>query len=343
MVAIRNQDADAFVALPDPRCCVVLVYGPDLGLVRERADALLGTAKSDAADPFSVVTLDGDVLAADPARLADEARTMGLFGDRRVVHVRAGARSFAEALESLLADPPPGTLIVIEAGDLRKGAPLRKLAESSRAAAAIACYADTEREISRIVDGTLRDAGFTADPEARETLIGLLGGDRLATRSELDKLLLYAAGKERIDFADVEAVIADSSALALDDVVDAAAAGEADAAFAAYAKARAAGTPGSSVIGAAIRHVALLHKLSLRVERGERPRSIVDDPSLRIFFRRKSRFERALARLGSAALEQSLAALGAAALAARKSPALAEPIAEREILALARAAKRRSN
>lgn len=341
MVAIRSQDADAFVARPDPRRCVVLVYGPDLGLVRERVDALLGKAKSGTSDPFSVVTVDGDLLAGDPGRLADEARTMALFGGRRVVHVRAGARSFADALESLLADPPQDTLVVIEAGDLRKGAPLRKLAESSPAAAAVACYADTERDLARIVDATLRDAGVTADAEARDTLIGLLGGDRLATRSELDKLLLYASGKQQIAFDDVEAVIADSSALALDDVVDAAAAGEADAALTAYARARAAGIPASTVLGAAIRHVASLHKLSLRVERGERPGAVVGDPSLRIFFRRRSRYERALARLGPATLERSLVALGAAALAARRTPALAEAIAEREVLALARGTKRR--
>jgi DNA polymerase-3 subunit delta len=289
------------------------------------------------------VTLDGDLLAGDPGRLADEARTIGLFGGRRLVHVRAGGRSFNEALESLLADPPRDTLVVIEASDLRKNAPLRKLAESSPAAAAIPCYADTERDLTRLVERTLRDAGFTIDGDARDTLVSLLGGDRLATRSELDKLMLYAADKKHVDYDDIRMVIADSSALALDDVVDAAAAGDAEAALAAFAKARAAGIPANSVIGAAIRQVATLHKLSLRVERGDAPSRIVEDPALRIHFRRKARFERALSRFGSVSLERSLAALGVAALTARRSSELAEPIAEREILALARGAKRRTD
>ena len=341
MVAIRNPDVDSFVTRPDPRRPVILVYGPDLGLVRERADALLRGAGSDANDPFSVVAIDGDVLAGDPGRLADEARTLGLFGGRRLVHVRAGARSFNDALENLLADPPQDALVVIEAGDLKRGAPLRKIVEASPAGAALPCYADNDRDLARLVTRTLSEAGVSIDAGARDTLISLLGADRLATRSELDKLILHAGDKKRIDYDDVRAVIADSSALALDDVVDAAAAGDADAALVAFAKARAAGIPPGTVIGAAIRHVATLHRLSLRVERGEQPSRIVDDPSLRIHFSRKARFERALGRFGPAALERSLTALGAAALSARRSAEIAEPVAEREILALAKGAKRR--
>ena len=341
MTAVRNQDADAFVARPDPRRPIVLVFGPDLGLVRERVEALLRSSSQDSTDPFSVVAVDGDTLAGDPGRLADEARTMGLFGGRRLVHVRAGGRNFADAVGGLLADPPKDALVIIEAGDLRKTAPLRKIVESSPHGAAIACYADGEREVARLVDSTLREAGLTIEPDARETLISLLGGDRLATRSELAKLVLFAQDKRRIDYDDVRAVIADSSALALDDVVDAAAAGEQEAALTALHKARAAGIPASSVIGAALRHVATLHRLSLRVERGERVNTVIDDPQLRIHFRRRPHFERALGRLGSAALQQSLVSLGTASLAARKSAAIAEPIAEREILALARGTKRR--
>jgi DNA polymerase-3 subunit delta len=224
VTAVRNQEADAFVARPDPRRPIVLVYGPDLGLVRERVDALLRTSTADSSDPFSVVAIDGDLLAGDPGRLADEARTIGLFGGRRVVHVRAGNRNFADAVEGLLADPPREALVVIEAGDLRKSAPLRKAVESSPNGAAIACYADGARDVARLVDSALRDAGLTIEPDGRETLIGLLGGDRLATRSELAKLILFAQDKRRIDYDDVRTVIADSSALALDDVVDAAAA-----------------------------------------------------------------------------------------------------------------------
>jgi DNA polymerase-3 subunit delta len=341
VAAIAAKDADSFVARPDPRRPIILVYGPDLGLVRERVETLLKSAGGETADPFSTVTIEGDVLAGDPGRLADEARAIGLFGGRRLVHVRAGGRNFADGLASLLADPPQDALVVIEAGDLKKGAPLRKLVEASQAGAAVPCYQDDARSVSRLVETTMKEAGLTIDGDARDLLVDLLGADRLASRSELEKLVMYVGDRKRVEFADILAAIADSSALVLDDVVDAAAAGDADEAMVSFAKTREAGIPASVVIGAAIRHVAALHRMSLRVERGERPSRIVAEPQQRIFFRRQPFFERALGRFGPPEFERTLMALGTALLASRRSAELADPIAEREILALAKGARRR--
>ena len=114
---------------------------------------------------------------------------------------------------------PVFVLIVIEAGDLRKGAPLRKLVEASPAGAALPCYEDDERSIGAVIDTTLRDVGIAIERDARELLMSLLGSDRMATRAELEKLVLYAGNSKRIGYDDVIAAIADSSGLALDDVV----------------------------------------------------------------------------------------------------------------------------
>src|SRR5439155_25317564 len=90
MVALKPAEADAYVARPDPARPIILVFGPDAGLVSERVDALVRSAVEDVNDPFALVRLDGDELAADPARLIDEANTVPLFGGRRAVRVKAG-------------------------------------------------------------------------------------------------------------------------------------------------------------------------------------------------------------------------------------------------------------
>jgi len=92
MVALRGKEIDSFLARPDPGRPIVLLYGPDAGLVRERAEALLASAVDDPTDPFSLVRLDGDELSAEPSRLVDEALTIPLFGGRRAIRVRAGSR-----------------------------------------------------------------------------------------------------------------------------------------------------------------------------------------------------------------------------------------------------------
>ncbi len=168
MVALKSGETDAFIARPDPRRPIALVFGPDAGLVRERVDALIKTAVDDPSDPFALARLDGDALADEPSRLVEEAHTVPLFGGRRAVWVKAGGRSFVEAVEAVLAAPPAADCrIVIEAGDLRRNAPLRVACEKSPVVAAIACYADGDRELARLIDEEMRAAGLKIAADAR--------------------------------------------------------------------------------------------------------------------------------------------------------------------------------
>src|SRR5450432_2428370 len=105
MVALRGREIDAFLARPDPGRPIILLYGPDAGLVRERADALLASAVDDPTDPFSLVRMDGDELAAEPSRLVEEAMTVPLFGGRRAIRVRAGGKNFATGVDTLSEMP----------------------------------------------------------------------------------------------------------------------------------------------------------------------------------------------------------------------------------------------
>src|SRR6516162_2860000 len=102
MVALKSSEIDSFVARPDAKRPIALVFGPDAGLVRERVDALIKAAVDDPADPFALARIDGDALADEPTRLVEEAHTVPLFGGRRAVWVKAGGRSFLEAVEAVL-------------------------------------------------------------------------------------------------------------------------------------------------------------------------------------------------------------------------------------------------
>src|SRR6202007_988374 len=194
MVALKPSEADAFVARPDPRRPVVLVFGPDAGLVSERVHALIQGAGDDRDEPFARARLEGDELAAEPSRLVEEAQTIPLFGGKRAVWVKAGSRNIAPAVEALLALPDNDCRCVIEAGDLKRNAPLRALVERAKNGAALPCYPDNEQSRERLINDEMRAAGLTLAPDARAMLVPLLGGDRAASRNEVRKLALYARG-----------------------------------------------------------------------------------------------------------------------------------------------------
>src|SRR6202034_322955 len=294
MVALRGREIDAYLARPDPGRPIVLLYGPDAGLVRERAEALLASAVDDPTDPFSLVRLDGDELSAEPSRLVDEALTIPLFGARRAIRVRAGSRSFDGGVDAMAEVPLKDCRIVIEAGELRAESPLRKSCERAKTAVAIACYPDTERDLTKLIDDELKLSSLRIAPDARAVLMTLLGGDRQASRNELRKLTLYAHGKGEVTLDDVMAVVADASELKIDPIVDGAFAGRPDLVESEFGKAMIAGTYPGMIISAAQRQAAWLHKTALAAAEGTPVSTLLDSGFPRLHFSRKGNVETAL-------------------------------------------------
>ena len=340
MVAFKASQVDSFVARPNPAQPIVLVFGPDAGLVRERAEALIRTAVDDPNDPFSLARLEADELAGEPARLVEEANTIPLFGGRRAVWVKAGTRNFVAAVEALAAAASPDCRVVIEAGDLKRNAPLRVLCERAKNAAALPCYVDAEKELERLIEEEMRSASLAIEPQARAMLLPLLGGDRLASRSELRKLALYARGKMRVEVDDVIAVVADASVIAVDALIDAAFGGRTREVEIEFAKARTAGTSPGSILSAALRHVATLHKARLAIDAGQSARAA--SQGTYVNFRRLDDVETALRRWTSGRLQRAMLQLADASFESRLRSNLAEPIAQRTLLSLAVQATSRS-
>ena len=338
MVTLKSSEFDSF--LTRGKQPIVLIFGPDAGLVRERIQALVARAVEDPNDPFSFARLDGDTLAETPDRLVEEAHTIPLFGGRRAVLVRAGSRNFSAAVEKLInAAPGPDCRVVIEAGDLTRGAPLRNLCEKAPVVASFACYPDAERDLGRLIDQELRDAGLAVTADARALLVASLGGDRLASRSELQKLTLYSRGSDRVDVDDVIAIITDASAPAFDAIADAVFAGQSHEVDRQFTKARSEGTPATVIVGAALRLASQLHRTRLDVEGGVPIAEALR--GMRVHFRREKLVEMALRNWTSTRLERAIAHLADATFETRLRGELADAIASRALLATSMRARGR--
>ena len=341
MVALKSRDADAFLARPDTAHPVVLIYGPDAGLVRERADALIRLSVDNPDDPFSFIRLDGDELSGDPQRLIEEANTIPLFGGRRAILVRAGSRNIVPAVEPLLSSSLKDCRVIIEAGELRKSAPLRTLCERGKNVAVIACYADDDRSLGRLLDDELRQSGLTIAPDARAALLPLLGGDRRASRSEIQKLFLYVSGRNRVTLDDVMAVISDASSPGLTRLIDFAFAGKSADMDSEFTKVRAEGFPAGAILNTALRELYSLHRLRLTIEGGQPASAVIEGHRPPIHFSRKSIIEMALKSWNSAKLVQGMQQIAEAVLETRRNAALADTIAQRCLLSLSTAARQR--
>jgi DNA polymerase-3 subunit delta len=334
MVALKSSAVARFLKSPDPDCRAALVYGPDAGLVAERASALAEIFAKKRSGQIEVVRLDDRDLAEDPARLEVELRTRPMFAERNVIRVTAGARLDAPSLKALLATPSDNFLIV-EAGNLRPDSGLRKAFESHKTAIALPCYSD-ERALASMIDDELAEAGLSIGSDARTYLMTRLGADQALSRSEVAKLALYAAGGESISQDDVEAIVGDAAETALENFVYAASVGDAGVALRELQRLAAAGTDNAAALAALGRHFTQLHRVASAAQAGGgNLEDAVKSLRPRPHFKREPVFLAHCKRWGATRLAQALPLIQEAIRRTRKSPELEGPFAERLVLKLA--------
>ncbi len=272
---ITPSAADRFVSTRPANVDAVLVYGPDRGLARERAERLLATTGVSRQDPFAFTDLSDDDLKSDPARLNDEMRAMAFGGGGRAVRLRLSGDAAAGAIADLLKELDSGALettafLVAEAGELTPRSKVRKAFEAATRAAALACYADSAADLARIAPGILSEYGLSIAPDALERLVPFLEGDRAHARMELEKLALYA-GLNRSEPITVEEVDASASAgdsTAMDDIVMAAADANRLEADTQLARALEAGVSAVAICRAYQRHLMRLDLVRASVDQG---------------------------------------------------------------------------
>ncbi len=333
---IKAGEIDGWLKRPDRRIVGVLVYGPDRGLVAERGRAFAQACGVPLDDPFSVIRLQASEIDADPGRLLGELRTVAMFAARRLVWVRdAGAqKELVEALATVEAGDADAILL-IEAGDLRKSSTLRSTAEGGRQIAALPCYADDSRSLDALIDAECAAAGKALTLDARTALRSRLGGDRLASRGEIEKLLLYVGDASRIEAEDVEAIIGDASAQSVDAVVDSVLAGDVAGFDRAFSKAVLAGQHPFVALSAMMRQLQTLSLMRASMDRdGKTASAAVSAARPPVFFARKGLVESALQRASGNALAAGLDRLQAAVLATRRYPEITDEHARLALLVL---------
>jgi DNA polymerase-3 subunit delta len=338
-VKLAAGQVEGFLRRPDPQVRAVLLFGPDAGLIRERADLLARTVCPDLRDPFRVAELTAATLAADPARLADEAAQISLMGGRRVIRLRDAGDAQAPLFARLLADTPGDALVIAEAGDLPGRSALRRLFDEAPQAAAIGCYPDNARDLAAVIRDTFAARRIAVSRDAVAFLVEHLGGDRLLTRAELEKLTLYAGAGGRIELADAQAVISDSAALSLDDAVLAAAEGDAAALDRALARVFQEGESAVTIIRALLRHLQRLHVMAAQLAGGGSVDQAMRNARPPIFFKQQDSYRRQLQRWSEARLREALGRVAAAEFSMKQTGLPAETLCREAMFTIARMAR----
>jgi len=323
---------DAF--LKSPHLPLVLLHGPDTGLVAERGLALVRSVDGALNDPFRFTELHNP----SPDGLLAEATAASLTGGKRVVRVRDAHESLAKALESLIKSAPDA-LVILEAGELTGKSKLRAAAEKATNAAVIACYAIEQTRLPQVISTRLRAMGIQIDQDAAAWAGQNLSGEEGPLGQALEVLHLYAGATKRLDLTDVSAILADGGDSSIGDAIDAALTGDPAATDKALTLAY---DEGVAPVG--LLRVLLNELLRLRVAAGAMAEGASAQEAMAamrppVFFKRQALVGRALRLWPLPALNQAITAALAAEAACKTTRIPEHAYCRQTMLALASRAR----
>lgn len=346
MTALKGRAIEDFLRAGAGQTRAVLVYGPDQGLARERAEALARRVVADFSDPFNYIELGEADLKSEPGRLADEAAALSFVGGERVVRCRVNGEAAPPAVATLIALLDSGrlksnALVVVEAGELSPRSGLRTLFERSKSAAALPCYVDGPRETRALAVAMAAEEGLRFEDDALDLVVALTGEDRALSRSEIGKLLLFKGlkaqrqGPDAISRADVRASLVDGAGDAADEAAGAAADGAAGALARALWRSAAAGASPISLLRTLWREFSRLKEAQALVAAGASAPEAMKKLRPPVFFAEERAFAERMRRWSLPRLDAALDLICAAELDAKTTGAPQREIAERAALALA--------
>ncbi|HUB49661.1 MAG TPA: DNA polymerase III subunit delta [Acetobacteraceae bacterium] len=332
---LAPQRLSAFLQKPgDVR--VVLLYGDDVGMVRQRAESLVRAVARSLDDPFLIAELGRE----DLGQLATEAASVPLTGGRRVVRFREASDSALPAVQAVLASKAEA-LVVLEGTGMPARSKLRALLDAAPDGVAIGCYPEEGRALEETIRHTLHAATVGVDPDALSWLLGQLGADQIATHSELEKLALYAGPGGRVDLDMAIHCVGDAAGLSLDDALFAATIGDLATTDRALEQAMAEGAAPVGVLRGALIHLQRLYRARLLMETGISAGDAAKAARPPIFFRRVAAFTRALNLWSSASLEAAMAGLSQAERNCKRTGAPDDTLSRHALVTLARRAMAR--
>lgn len=320
--------------LKTPTLSLVLLYGPDTGLVAQRGLALARSVKGAVDDPFrsaELINPSSDIVLA-------EAFAASLTGDRRVVRVREGHESLFKALETI-EKTPPDALVILEAGELTPKSKLRALAEKSAHIACIACYAIDQARLPQVITARLKAQGVKIDQDAAAWAAQNLTGEEGPLAQAIDVLTLYAGESKALSLLDVSSILADGGETSVGDAIDALLTGDVAATDKALTLAYEEGASAVGLIRVLLAELSRLRLARGMIEDGSSAQDAMAKMRPPVFFKRQALVQKMLRLWTLKTLDQALEVVLTAEAACKTTHIPDQDYCRQTMLALAMRAR----
>jgi DNA polymerase-3 subunit delta len=237
MPAATPSTVRAQIAMRTPAPVYVIVGDDDVETSRLAAD--FASLVDDDLRAFNVERVYATDKGVTAGSIADSARLLPMMSDRRVVVVLRAEKLLkpkrrgkmdedaaedgdetptdVDALDDYVKNPETQTVLVFVAADIDRG---RKLSKTLlKNATIVECWGllpgrdarvdlfQVARQAEALVKKTVGAAGHEIEPAAAQLLAKRAGTDITTLRGDVERLLLYVAGRPKITMADVREVV----------------------------------------------------------------------------------------------------------------------------------------
>lgn len=322
---------------PDPAIRFYLFHGADESGALAHAERLARAM----GENVEKIDFENKALRDRPGILADEAASLSLFGDKRLLRIIGAEDSATEAVQLLLSAEQCINPVVAIGPALKGSSKLVKLAVANPAAISVGCYLPEGQGAVQIAVSIGQDAGLRIGRDVAHRIVQASGADRAIMAREIEKLALYLDASPQspreADVAAFEAIGAQMEDNGMTDAVNAIVEGNVVQAGALLGElADGTGNIGVPLLRMLVRRLMALAEIRAQMDAGVPESTLLE----RVFFKERNATARALRNWNAAQLSRAIERVRVAERALTSSGSAGDVLADAECLTIARVAAR---
>ena len=334
---IQNYKIDQYCKDLIPETPAILLYGQDYGLISERSSIIVNSFFKNTKNQHSslnIIDIMYNDLLSNPEMLEIEASSISLLSSKKVIRIKDTNDSLHKVAEDYLLNSYKDCLIVFLSDTLSPKSKIRKLFESHKEAVILPCYNDENNNITGLISNTFKEEGVYADESSISFFANYLGLDRLITKAEIEKAILYAGKSKKLDSKDFASFISDQTSLSIDELYDFSLAGNLKEAYRALVKIQKEGTPAIQIIRSFIRQMQSLYNILNASSLNSNINSVIDSIRPPIYFKRKNNIKSQAQKWSLQKVYKALLLLESAEISCKKPKSNVDVITKQVILSI---------
>jgi len=288
---IQNFKIDQFCSSLNPISPAILLYGQDYGLISERSSLIIDTFFNNADakhNSLNIIDFSNNILLSDPQFLEIEVSSISLLNNKKIIRIKDASDALYKMLESYFLYSHPDCLLILLSDSLSPRSKIRKLFESHNKAIILPCYSDDKKSILNLIKSALMKEDIIIDDQGLQLFANYLGSDRLITKAEIEKAILYAGKDKKLCSNDIASFISDQASLGIDELYDFCLSGGLCEAYRVLNRIQKEGVPAIQIIRSFIRQMHILYNIICALSLSPNIDNILDNVKPPIYFKRKN-------------------------------------------------------